>query len=94
MLAQRCRSYATPPKGGIVFEVAFGGVSDGAGTNCIGCARAKLVTYRRARRRSPRDAAEGPDLARVSAHLERRVGPDLTEDEVRLTRPEAPIWSE
>jgi hypothetical protein len=83
-----------PPKGGIVFEVAFGGVSEGVATNCIGRGRAKPVTYRCARRRSPRDAVEGPDLARVSVRLERRVGPDLTEDEVRLTRPEAPIWPE
>jgi hypothetical protein len=39
-----------PPKGGIVFEVAFGGVSDGVGTDRIECVRAKPVTYRRDRR--------------------------------------------
>jgi hypothetical protein len=37
-------------EGGIVFEVAFGGVSNGMGTNHIECARAKPVTYRRDRR--------------------------------------------
>jgi hypothetical protein len=46
MLSQHQRSYATPMKGGIVFEVAFGGVSDGMGTSCIECARAAPVTYR------------------------------------------------
>jgi hypothetical protein len=39
-----------PLEGGIVFEVAFGGVSDGMGTSCIECARAEPVTYRRDRR--------------------------------------------
>jgi hypothetical protein len=36
-----------PHVGGIVFEVAFGGVSDGMGTSCIECARAAPVTYHR-----------------------------------------------
>jgi hypothetical protein len=42
------RSYATPMLsiGGIVFEVAFGGVSDSVGTGRIECARATPVTYR------------------------------------------------
>jgi hypothetical protein len=51
-LSQLRRSYATPTLsiGGIVFEVAFGGVSDGVGTGRIECARAAPVTYRRDRR--------------------------------------------
>jgi hypothetical protein len=39
-----------PLEGGIVFEVSFGGVSDGVGTDRIECARAKPVTYHRDRR--------------------------------------------
>jgi hypothetical protein len=39
-----------PREGGIVFEVAFGGVSDGMGTSCIECAWTAPVTYRRDRR--------------------------------------------
>jgi hypothetical protein len=39
-----------PHVGGIVFEVAFGGVSNGMGMSCIECARAAPVTYRRNRR--------------------------------------------
>jgi hypothetical protein len=42
--------YSGPVEGGIVFEVAFGGVSDGTGTGCIKCARAEPVTYRHGRR--------------------------------------------
>jgi hypothetical protein len=36
MLSKLCH----PLEGGIVFEVAFGGVRDGVGTNRIECARA------------------------------------------------------
>jgi hypothetical protein len=46
--------------GGIVFEVAFGGVSDGVGTDRIECVRAMPITYRRDRRKSPLDAAQRP----------------------------------
>jgi hypothetical protein len=52
-----------PLEGGIVFEVAFGGVSNGLGTDRIRCERAKPVTYRRDRGGSLLDAARGPDLA-------------------------------
>jgi hypothetical protein len=38
-----------PRAGGIVFEVAFGVVSDGMGTGCIECARAASITYHRNR---------------------------------------------
>jgi hypothetical protein len=40
-----------PIEGGLVFEVAFGGVSDSLGTDRLGCARAKPVTYHRDRRK-------------------------------------------
>jgi hypothetical protein len=46
-----------PRAGGIVFEVAFGGVSDGMGTGCIECARAAPVIYCHDRSLSPLDAA-------------------------------------
>jgi hypothetical protein len=51
-LAQLRRSYATPMLsiGGIVFELAFGGVSGGVGTSHIECAWATPVTYRRDQR--------------------------------------------
>jgi hypothetical protein len=60
--SQHRRSYATPihSKGGIVFEVAFSGVSDGVGADCIECARATPVTYRHNRRKSPLDTAQRP----------------------------------
>jgi hypothetical protein len=83
-----------PPWGGIVFEVAFGGVSDSLGTDRLGCARAKPVTYRRDRRERPLDAARGHDSAGANARLERCVGPDLTEEKARLTRREATIRPE
>jgi uncharacterized membrane protein len=37
---------------------------------------------------------KGHDSARGNARLKRCVGPDLTEEEVRFTRHEAPIWPE
>jgi hypothetical protein len=80
-----------PLEGGIVFEVAFGGVSDGLGTDRLGCARAKPVTYRCDRKKSPRDVARGHDSAGVNARPEHCVGPDLTEGKARLTRHEATI---
>jgi hypothetical protein len=80
-----------PLEGGIVFEVAFGGVSDSLGTDRLGCARAKPVTYRRDRRKRPLGVARGHDSAGASARLERCVGPDLTEEKARLTRHEATI---
>jgi hypothetical protein len=43
--------------GGIVFEVAFDGVSEGVGADRIECAQATPVTYRRDRRKSPLDVA-------------------------------------
>jgi hypothetical protein len=46
--------------GDIVFEVAFGGVSDGVGADRIECARSTPVTYRHDRRKSPLDAAQRP----------------------------------
>jgi hypothetical protein len=46
-----------PRAGGIVFEVAFGGVSDSMGTTCVECARAAPVTFRRNQSLSPLDAA-------------------------------------
>jgi hypothetical protein len=87
---------ARPPLwgGGLVFEVAFGGVSDSLGTNRLGGARAKPVTYRRDRRKRPLDAAQGHDSAGVNARLERCVGPDLTEEKNRLMRNEATIRPE
>jgi hypothetical protein len=59
-----------PLEGGLVFEVAFGGVSDSLGTDRLRCARAKPVTYRRDRRKRPLDAVRGHDSARVNARLE------------------------
>jgi hypothetical protein len=71
------------PGGGLVSEVAFGGVSNSLGTDRLGGARAKPVTYRLSkrtpgamrrsrfdRRKRSLDAAEGHDSARESAHLE------------------------
>jgi hypothetical protein len=80
-----------PLEGGIVFDVAFGRVSDGLGTDRLGCARAKPVTYRCDRKKSPRDVARGHDSAGVNARPEHCVGPDLTEGKARLTRHEATI---
>jgi hypothetical protein len=37
---------------------------------------------------------KGHDSARVNARLERRIGPELAEEEVRLAQHEAPIWPE
>jgi hypothetical protein len=83
-----------PLEGGIVFEVAFGGVSDSLGTNRLACARAKPVTYRRDRRKRPLDEARGHDSVGANARLEHCVGPDLTEGKDRLTRHEATIRPE
>jgi hypothetical protein len=83
-----------PLEGGIVFEVAFGGVSDSLGTDRLGCARAKPVTYRRDRRERPLDAARGHDSAGANARLERCVDPDLTQGKDRLMRHEATIRPE
>jgi hypothetical protein len=86
---------ARPPLwGGLVSEVAFGGVSDSLGTDRLGGARAKPVTYRRDRKEKPLDAERGHDSAGVNARLERCVGPDLTEEKNRLTRNEATIRPE
>jgi hypothetical protein len=76
---------------GLVSEVAFGGVSDSLGTDCLGGARAKPVTYRRDRREKPLNEERGHDSAGVNARLERCVGPDLTEEKNRLTRNGATI---
>jgi hypothetical protein len=80
--------------GGLVSEVAFGGVSDSLGADRLRSARTKPVTYCRDRRERPLDAEQGHDSARVSARLERCVGLDLTEEKNRLTRSEATIRPE
>jgi hypothetical protein len=77
--------------GGLVSEVAFGGVSDSLGTDHLRSARTKPVTYCRVRREKSLDAEQGHDSAEINARLERCVGLELTEEKNRLTRSKVTI---